>query len=509
MSLVLSGALPIAQATPNFGSPLFSDAWERADLPVEQGVAGGRSWTWGPNVYGPSTIQEVYTEAPDGLRTVQYFDKARMEVRYPGGNRANQPILTTGLLVTELVTGQRQDGDNTFTSFKPAEISVAGDPVEANPTSPVYASFKSILSNGSFDRTNTVLRDQISREGIVSTFIPAVEVKNSYYEPATRHNIASVFVDFENKVGPIWNGSSYVTGRIYTDNPTANVFGYPLTEPYWSKTKVGGVDKDVLIQLFQRRVLTYTPSNQPAFQIEMGNLGQHYHLWRYTLNNNPLPTSPTPAPVTVRPSPTPPPAVTPTPTVSPPVSAPTFTINGGGNTNSQSFELSGGSARIKTIYNASTRGLFTAQIAYANDPTLIVGVVAIAAGGYSGSRYIKIPQASKYIMTVKSTGSWSFEITDFATLQNESAQSAGSFNGKGDTAMPKIRLDRGNYRVRGTQYGGADFNVLLINSQGNYETLIFGEIGPFDKTVSLQINETGDYYIDINTEGSWSLDFTK
>ena len=59
--------------------------------------------------------------------------------------------------------------------------------------------------------------------------------------------------------------------------------GYPITEAFWAKDQVvvGGKKKDVLIQLFQRRALTYTPSNPAAFQVEMGNIGQHYYVWRY------------------------------------------------------------------------------------------------------------------------------------------------------------------------------------------------------------------------------------
>jgi hypothetical protein len=36
----------------------------------------------------------------------------------------------------------------------------------------------------------------------------------------------------------------------------------------------------VLVQVFERRVLTFTPSNPVAFQVEMGNVGQHYREWR-------------------------------------------------------------------------------------------------------------------------------------------------------------------------------------------------------------------------------------
>ena len=51
----------------------------------------------------------------------------------------------------------------------------------------------------------------------------------------------------------------------------------------------------MLIQAFERRVLTYTPSNPPAFQVEMGNIGQHYYDWRYKGGGTPKAT-PTPQP---------------------------------------------------------------------------------------------------------------------------------------------------------------------------------------------------------------------
>jgi hypothetical protein len=45
--------------------------------------------------------------------------------------------------------------------------------------------------------------------------------------------------------------------------------------------KVGGQVKDVLVQCFERRCLTYTPSNPTGWQVEMGNVGRHYYSWRY------------------------------------------------------------------------------------------------------------------------------------------------------------------------------------------------------------------------------------
>ena len=54
-----------------------------------------------------------------------------------------------------------------------------------------------------------------------------------------------------------------------------------ISESYWTRVKVSGVERDVLVQLYERRVLTYTPSNPDGWKVEMGNVGQHYYPWRY------------------------------------------------------------------------------------------------------------------------------------------------------------------------------------------------------------------------------------
>ena len=74
-------------------------------------------------------------------------------------------------------------------------------------------------------------------------------------------------------------GSS-IASRISAVDTTI-VFGKPVTGAFWVKTMVGGKEQPVLFQVFERRVLTYNPANPAAFRVEMGNVGQHYHRWRY------------------------------------------------------------------------------------------------------------------------------------------------------------------------------------------------------------------------------------
>ncbi|MGI8690662.1 MAG: hypothetical protein ACR2M3_18935, partial [Thermomicrobiales bacterium] len=76
----------------------------------------------------------------------------------------------------------------------------------------------------------------------------------------------------------IQNGQT-VNGPLF--DPPFFVVGLPITEAYWTTAMVGGVAKTVLVQAFERRVLTYTPSNPDPFKVEMGNVGQQYVAWRY------------------------------------------------------------------------------------------------------------------------------------------------------------------------------------------------------------------------------------
>ena len=286
----------------NFRDPSFGKVWNRVDKPVEERSQLGRGYTWGPVVQGSEGISgEIYNTA---TRDVQYFDKARMEIN-SSANPNDLFYVTTGLLVKELVTGQRQDGDSTFTNLSPSTVQIAGDPNDngANTVAPTYASFRSVVTfsgneNGKPAALGSAINSQIDVTGNVSQINPPEQRIIKGYDSNTQHNIADVFVNYGIQNGVIWSGSVFEQGSIFFNNPTY-VLGRPVTEPYWIRAVVSGVEKNVLVQLFERRVLTYTPTNAPAFKVEMGNVGQHYYKWRYVTSViAPLPTV-TPVPTIV------------------------------------------------------------------------------------------------------------------------------------------------------------------------------------------------------------------
>jgi hypothetical protein len=246
LALALGTPVPAATA---FADPAFQAQWQQ-----------GESLT--PNFWGPLTTahdgqQEPYREAQGGQRLVQYFDKGRMELT--NGN------VTNGLLATELVKEEIRVGD-TATQFQPApNIPIAGDPDNAGPT---YAAIR-IRASAVFSITpatpGRLVTTSIDARGALSLGDPTPgsgPTSLGPYDGATQHNVLQAFAAYRGRVG-------------------LATIGYATSEPFLTMVRVGGTPRQIVVQVFERRVLTYTPENPDPYQVEMGNIGQHYYAWRY------------------------------------------------------------------------------------------------------------------------------------------------------------------------------------------------------------------------------------
>jgi len=259
--------------TPAKPDAAFAALWSETDALVAEGGVQ-RTWLWGPAPF--MTGVEDYADAPGGKRLVQYHDKSRMEITNPRGDRRDRWFITNGLLVKELITGQLQVGDQSFEPLAPAEMPVAGD--LDDPSGPTYASLAGLLARPP-GKVGAVIDEAIDRGGAIRRVKPPVAVTLAYLVPETAHTIAAPFWEFLTSEGPVRRGGQAGRGRLF--EPTFFATGLPITEPYWTRAVVGGQVKDVLIQAFERRVLTYTPANPPGWRVEMGNVGRHYYRWRY------------------------------------------------------------------------------------------------------------------------------------------------------------------------------------------------------------------------------------
>ncbi len=255
--------------------------WTRTDQPVKQGLTS-RTWIWGPQINKTGT--EMYKESPGGFRQVHYYDKSRMEVNDPNASTSSKWYVTNGLLVKEMISGLIQVGDNSFVPYQVSQEAIAGDPASVNTNAPTYLSLRPFASlendNRAQNRAGQIIKERLYKAGTydIDSSYNSFNVTAAYYDPTLGHNIPNVFMQFFSLQGPVVENSKTVTGTVFDWIYAA---GLPLTEPYWTKVKVSGLDKDVLVQAFERRVLTYTPSNPDGFQVEMGNVGLHYVSWRY------------------------------------------------------------------------------------------------------------------------------------------------------------------------------------------------------------------------------------
>jgi len=289
------------------GDTAFQRLWDRQDLVVSQG-GSDRSWTWGP---GPisEVLEEKLIQGVGGNRRVQYFDKSRMEINDPNADSRSDWYVTNGLLPIELITGKQQTGYDYSKEYEmrgPARISAIGDPGNF----PTYADLLPLYQNpGTLNASelNKAVTRLYNAGGNTTEFTDYSTDQNTILVQGDNgHGIAQGFLNFMNQEGVVYINGQSIRQQLYSP---VFVFGLPVTEPYWVKSKVGGKDVPILFQVFERRVLTYNPANQPAFRVEMGNVGQHYYQWRYGSTT----TTPTSTPATVTPSTTTYPAPTATP----------------------------------------------------------------------------------------------------------------------------------------------------------------------------------------------------
>jgi len=273
MGLILVLLAPFAAlGADQFASPAFEQQWNSVEGTIPN--------FWGPLKTARQGQTEQYVEGvyngESGKRLVQYFDKARMEQTNP------QRAVTNGLLTVELKTGRLQLGDSSFEQRDQAFIEIAGDQDAPGPT---YATLNALVERVP-QRSGAVDRGYDMPSKTFVNVPPATDPELAFVtyqgDPGGRfgQNIPKAFSDYLNAIP----GGGLTT------------MGYPIGEAFGTQVQVNGQSTFVVVQAFERRVLTYTPTNAARFRVEFGNIGRHYYRWRY---DRPRPETPTP---TVTPS---------------------------------------------------------------------------------------------------------------------------------------------------------------------------------------------------------------
>ncbi|NJP04532.1 MAG: hypothetical protein HC837_02300 [Chloroflexaceae bacterium] len=198
--VVLQPAHPLAAQAAvgdGFADDAFADLWRRSDATVASGQAA-RSWLWGER---PGERRyERYNTDHQTVRLVQYFDKSRMEINQPDGDRTSPWFVTNGLLVVEMISGQIVTGPTSTEQREPTNLPIAGDLVD-NADALTYADLAAVATTDGKStiesRVGQPVATVLNRDGMIEApelATPATELV--LYEPATGHNVARVFADF-------------------------------------------------------------------------------------------------------------------------------------------------------------------------------------------------------------------------------------------------------------------------------------------------------------------------
>ena len=274
LALLIATALPLpivsaAAADPQMSA--FTAAWERSDGSHSR---GDQPFFWGPHPIIPLVTEQLAGTLAD-WRSVLYWDKGRMEIADPTVVPDRWQV-ESGLLVAEMVTGHPQAAaaSETAAPYAPAQVPF-GDLDDS--VGPTFASFTARLGDAPLAVDQPVTQ-ALDRAGRVSATDDG-RIVCAEIVVAAHHCIAAPFRAFLEASSRRYEGVDQLDAGVFDHRLTMT--GVPLSEAYWIVVKARGRPARVLIQLFERRTLTYNPANSVNTQVEMGNVGLEYYHWRY------------------------------------------------------------------------------------------------------------------------------------------------------------------------------------------------------------------------------------
>lgn len=176
----------------------------------------------------------------DGL-DAQYFEKGRMEDHSQEVSDLNWKFMY-GLLADQLQQARANipvGGDSSTVSY--ANVNLLANPERR--VAPPSHFFSGVLRN---------------EDG--SVFVPY----HASLQREAGHNVPAVFWDYINRL------DLFPGGWLHD-------IGLPMTEAIDATVDKGDVkDRKILVQAFQRTVLTYDPANPAEWQVERANVGTDY-----------------------------------------------------------------------------------------------------------------------------------------------------------------------------------------------------------------------------------------
>jgi hypothetical protein len=179
--------------------------------------------------------------------------------------------------------------------------------------------------------------------------------------------------------------------------------------------------------------------------------------------------------------------------------APPIQLSGKGDQASSKFQLQAGLSTWKVTHDG--RSNFKVSLLASDGKEVDMPVNEI--GHYSGTQVVRVAKAGEYLLNVNGDGKWT------ATIEQPRPSTAPakplSVNGKSPTVTPFVTLPKGLCIFKMTHRGDGVFRVKLYNSEGRRIEDPAAQLGAYDGSKAITIEEEGIYIIAVYANGDWTL----
>ncbi|MDT9691456.1 hypothetical protein Q5762_24565 [Streptomyces sp. P9(2023)] len=185
-----------------------------------------------------------------------------------------------------------------------------------------------------------------------------------------------------------------------------------------------------------------------------------------------------------------------------PTAIPAIRLSGQGKKATQSFTVTDGLAVFRsTCSSCSANFIVTLLDSSGRTKDLLVNTI----GAYDGSKAEGL-SAGSYRLNITGDAAWSVTITQ---PRNQPAVALPqTYEGEGDQVRGPFDADHA-VEVQGANTGRGNFIVVVLDAEGGTQDLAFNEIGTFNGSTVSQMFGGGPYYINVTSDGTWTLRLSK
>ncbi len=180
---------------------------------------------------------------------------------------------------------------------------------------------------------------------------------------------------------------------------------------------------------------------------------------------------------------------------------PPINFSGGGRMATEPFDLESGLAIFRLTHQGDEYFSATLMEQNGHQAAARDSLLASIVGPFDGSKAIET-RAGQHVLDVQARAPWTITIEQ---PRPSSAPQTTSFQGNSQTATDFFELSQGLKKFEMTHQEDGYFSVTLLNKDGQWDSLLASQVGPFDGSKAVRIPKNDVYLLQVETRGPWTI----